>query len=271
MTVLEKQLLRPIEMPDLIRLGRIGDGGYVVPASAVERSRVLLSLGMNDEWSFDRDFLARNPASRLIGVDHSVGPALFAWWCVKRGFKVGSYTLVGNRAKAEKNRRDLAGVVEYFHIFGHPNRHIRRRVAAEPGRGRITIGELIRQAGPAAPLSLFLKMDIEGGEYDVVSHVVDNAQWIACVAAEVHDVVRRAGQCNAFMHRMLERFHVAHVHGNNFGGTAAIDDGFPCSIELTLVNRELVPQAVPSRRALPLPGLDFPNYDHWPEVPLRFD
>jgi hypothetical protein len=41
---LDRRQLRPIEHPDLIRLGLPKDGGYVVPEACVRQSTVLLSL-----------------------------------------------------------------------------------------------------------------------------------------------------------------------------------------------------------------------------------
>ena len=35
------------------------------------------SLGLCDNWKFDKDFLELNPAVSIVGVDHSVGPAFF--------------------------------------------------------------------------------------------------------------------------------------------------------------------------------------------------
>ena len=41
---------------DLVRIGRDNDGGYLVSKSDIEKSDVLIGLGINDDWSFERDF-----------------------------------------------------------------------------------------------------------------------------------------------------------------------------------------------------------------------
>ena len=75
--LLDKQQLRPFLYPALSRLGPRGDGGYVVPADQIPHCRFLISLGLCDNWKFDKDFLKLNPAVKIVGVDHTVGPVFF--------------------------------------------------------------------------------------------------------------------------------------------------------------------------------------------------
>ena len=46
---------RPMKFDDLIRVGKSFDGGYVMPSRALEASRSVLSLGVNDDWSFEEE------------------------------------------------------------------------------------------------------------------------------------------------------------------------------------------------------------------------
>ena len=41
---------------DLIRVGKKNDGGYLVSKFDVEKSDILISLGISDDWSFEEDF-----------------------------------------------------------------------------------------------------------------------------------------------------------------------------------------------------------------------
>jgi hypothetical protein len=262
--------LRPVECGGLIRLGQACDGGYVVPAAAVDQAEVLLSLGLNDEWSFDRAFLACNKRARLIAVDHTVGPGLFALKSLRCGFKVGSYSLLGNAAKLRKNRHDLSRAVDYFKLFRDPHRHIIKKVAGSTGRGQVSVADLLKIAQPAAPRSVFLKIDIEGAEYEVVGDIVDHADKISCIAGEFHNLDTGAAQFNEAVRRLQRAFHIVHIHGNNFDRRRF--DGFPPAVELTLINKALLPGAPrPSSKSYPVAGLDVPNYADRPECELRFD
>lgn len=267
---LEKQLLHPVECLDLIRLGHDRDGGYVVPAVAVDRATVLLSLGLSDEWSFDRSFLARNPGATLIGVDHSVGSVSLAWRWFRSAFKILSYSLVGNVAKLQKNKDAARNAASYFSFFRAPNCHVKKMVASSSGGGKITLPELLKFAGAEHPLSVFLKVDIEGAEYEIIGDIVENAGQINCITAEFHGLDRNASILNDAMRRLQKDFYLVHVHGNNFESFRF--EGYPRAIEVTLLNKGLV-QGVPppSRESYPLAGLDAPNFPDRPEAPLSFN
>ena len=65
--------LKPIfvDNKDLIRIGSIDDGGYVVPVETVKLSNSLLSLGISDNWDFEKDFLKKSSAY-VFAYDYSV-------------------------------------------------------------------------------------------------------------------------------------------------------------------------------------------------------
>ena len=56
--------LKPIfvDDKDLIRLGSIDDGGYVVPIETIKSSTALISFGISDNWDFEKDFLRKSSA-----------------------------------------------------------------------------------------------------------------------------------------------------------------------------------------------------------------
>ncbi|MDA9177836.1 hypothetical protein N9O17_01735, partial [Candidatus Pelagibacter sp.] len=45
-----------IKKKELVRLGSIDDGGYVLPIKDTRTSDVLISLGISDNWDFEKDF-----------------------------------------------------------------------------------------------------------------------------------------------------------------------------------------------------------------------
>ena len=53
------KILKPKYNYDLIRIGRDNDGGYLVEKKSFENTECLISLGINDDWSFEEDFLKK--------------------------------------------------------------------------------------------------------------------------------------------------------------------------------------------------------------------
>ena len=47
-----KEFLRPCGSFNLKRLGNNNDGGYLVVSESIEKSEILLSFGIHDDWSF---------------------------------------------------------------------------------------------------------------------------------------------------------------------------------------------------------------------------
>ena len=48
--------LRPLKGAELVRMGRDNDGGYLVDKRSIISSEFLLSFGIYDDWSFEKDF-----------------------------------------------------------------------------------------------------------------------------------------------------------------------------------------------------------------------
>ena len=271
MDALDRRQLRPLEHPDLIRLGLPRDGGYVVPEACVRQSAVLLSLGMKEDWAFDRAFVRLNPRARVIAVDYSVGPRWFARRLVTSLGTIAGCAFVPDRRKLRKSIAALRNAADYFRFFRGRHVHLRKRVATSDGDGDITLGTLLDHTGAGDTHSVFLKVDIEGAEYDVIADVVSRHAAFGCVVAEFHHIGRKTDAFNREIARLLERFRIVHLHGNNYSAYDPRID-FPDAVEITLVHVSLLPEsAAPLARELPRADLDRPNRPGRPDYPLRFD
>ena len=202
--MLKKSLLKPIEYPHLVRLGTKGDGGYVIPEDQIASCKLLVSLGLSDNFDFDKEFAAKNPAVRVIGVDHTIG----SWWFSRRIliyiWKIFMYAVIFNARKKRKYIERLRTYLDYFSFFKAPNVHLKRRVASVSNKLDISLGKILEQS--AAHLSLksenahegsdvltikseshflhdvFLKMDIEGAEYEIAEDIATHHERIRCIA-----------------------------------------------------------------------------------------
>ena len=61
---------------DLVRIGSDNDGGYLVSQKDIEKTQVLIGLGICDDWSFEEQFVLRNDVE-VVAYDASVN---FRFW-----------------------------------------------------------------------------------------------------------------------------------------------------------------------------------------------
>ena len=73
---IDKKILRPIKFPDLVRIGRQNDGGYVVPRSILDSINVLVSFGVGDDWSFEECIRRHKSKIKIEAYDHTISASL---------------------------------------------------------------------------------------------------------------------------------------------------------------------------------------------------
>jgi len=271
MTLLDKKQLRPLLYPTLTRLGPPGDGGYVVPADQISHCRRLISLGLSDNWKLDKEFLKLNPAVSIVAVDHTVGPAFFISGIPFCLCKILGYALLFNRAKLRRYTNRLHDYLEYFSFFRAPHTHLRKRVSSTSSVAiDITLDALLNVSAPGGKHDVFLKMDIEGSEYEIVPDIIKNHSRIRCLVAEFHRLHKRTEEFNQAMRVLAQHFSIVHIHGNNIGPYDETID-FPITVEITWVNKDILEDTlVPSTMNYPREGLDFPNSPTRPDYKLSF-
>lgn len=278
-TVPDLSRLRPNAVDDLVRIGRDRDGGYVVPSRVLTTTDVLVGLGVETDWSFEADFLARSSAKSLVAVDGTVHRRKFAGRVVSSAFDFAVRVVRRNWGSAGAafaiGKENLTILRDFTRFFGRRNHHfVSRMLMGSTGPNAITWGELRdhhwTQDGKRQ--RVFVKMDIEGSEYDVLPFLDDNSDEILCLIVEFHDLDSRAEDFHRCIERLSRAFCIVHVHGNNcaplIGATAV-----PTVLELTFLNRSQMTaaeQVTHSARSYPLADLDRPNHTPYKDYPLQF-
>ena len=64
--------LKPFLTKSLIRLGHNNDGGYIINNEILDKSKTLLTFGLSDEFSFEKDYKSLKPDNKIIVYDHTV-------------------------------------------------------------------------------------------------------------------------------------------------------------------------------------------------------
>ena len=63
------KIFRPKFEYYLKRIGKRNDGGYLVGLDSIKKTKTLISYGINDDWSFEKDFYEINDKINIISFD----------------------------------------------------------------------------------------------------------------------------------------------------------------------------------------------------------
>lgn len=257
--------LAPVRF-DLMRLGRSRDGGYVVARSSIEDSQALISLGLSNEWSFDSEFLATRRHIDYRAVDRSSGFLVHIFASLR------SISTAPIRPRAAGKR--LLVALRFLLLVPPVQRKRRRRffrkwvrVSVTDAKSDVTIRHVLESIDVKS--GLFLKMDVEGGEYELLPAVLTIAEQepdrFSGLCVEFHDMIRREEEFHFIIRRMLQTFSIVHLHANN---AVPLTTDFFDVLEISFA-RKLANEDTRVLR-LPIQGLDFPNNPEYPDFTLVF-
>lgn len=213
-----KKLFNLNKTYDLIRIGRDNDGGYLVERESLMNSKFLIGMGLNDDWSFEKDFVALNKVGVHV-YDHTVN--MLFWKAYYRNiFRQFRY-------KFQKGLlRRLLKYVQYLFFFRN-KKHYKECIGKET-----PLKKVLSRVNKSP---VFLKIDIEGSEYQILDELVLNADTISGLVIEFHDV-------NVFLDKIYKfvqdfQLQLVHIHGNNYGGQALL--GYPLVLEMTFAKNPI--------------------------------
>lgn len=241
--IVEKKLsstlyfLAPIIVADLIRIGRDNDGGYVISEISMQRAQGLLSFGVNDDWSFDQHWHKHKPRDRIHAYDGTISPS-----------------------RMTDTAKD-----SYRQFFGDRAEHFPVNIASTSGLGQASFDDTMLRMNRD---DVFVKMDIEGGEWQLTDSILAYARNITGMVIEFHHTARLRELFCGTVRRYQECFDVIHIHPNTSCGYA--EDGFPDVVEFTFLRRDLV-EGDQRRSVCHIPGLDQPNIDGTDDVALIWE
>jgi hypothetical protein len=130
-----------------------------------------------------------------------------------------------------------------------------------------------------AARNVFLKMDIEGAEYECLNELCDSGRiaQVKQLVVEFHDLAKRFDELVALIGRINATHALVHVHPNNAGGLRAQQGVLlPQYMEFTFVRRPEPERGhgrdkvigEHSRRPVPDPAVDMPTVPDRPDIVL---
>ncbi len=217
--------LRPKYQTNLIRLGSKNDGGYLVPEEVLYKTKILLSFGLNDDWSFEEDFKLKNKEVFIYSYDHTVDRKF--WY---------KYTIISffYFLKNFKNFSNIFKYLKYKNFFKlkFNNFHIKKKIVnKEYGFNEISINKIAKKFKK----DVFLKIDIENDEYRILDEIKNFKQLLGFVI-EFHYVDLNYKIIKDFLSKN-SNFKIVHIHPNNMGGLDT--EGFPTTLEISFINTKL--------------------------------
>ena len=258
------KFLKPyfIKKEELTRLGSIDDGGYVLPIKDIKLSDVLISLGISDNWDFEKDFSKRSKVN-VIAYDNSINNN---FWISK--FKKDLIKFIKLKIFKPKKIYKMFQYIDFisFFKFNKKNNFFLKKIGN--CEDCINIQEIISYH-VSKDQKIFFKIDIEGSEYEILDQIISNQEKIQGIVIEFHNVTRNFDTIKEFLSKIKNNLNLVHIHANNYS-TKQVND-FPEALELTISNINLNNYDFDKSRDYPIKNLDFPNSKRSPDIKIDFD
>lgn len=207
----------------LIRLGSPRDGGYLIDKRLL--SNDLLSFGISSNWQFEKDWKhCSTRDSKIAAFDGSIGAAKFLTNALASSSRLYKPGLM---------KRNWFVLYDYFRFLKRQTMFERKFVTHEVIDERHeTFSNALWNYGLEHPV--FLKMDIEGGEYDLLDVILEHQKSIAGMAIEFHNPLTNIKSITAFVTGL--DLNITNVHINNCLPKDN-DNSVEPSIEISLTNQ----------------------------------
>jgi len=253
--------LKPIFSPrkNLIRLGPKRDGGYVIDKRIIRKTNYIITCGLSDDWNFEKDFLKRNSKATVLAFDHTVNSS---FW-IKRLLKDFLHFFLLKKLSFWKIK-NIFNYYDYLLFFKKKNKHFKIKVGKKNSYNKeITINKILDNKK-----NVLLKVDIEGGEYEILKDIKKNYKKINCLIVEFHSIKKNLKKINNFINQIKD-LRIIHIHGNNINNLDKY--GLPYSLELTFINTKLFKFFnKKNNNDYPIKNLDYPSVKRNKDIKLRF-
>ena len=243
------KIFKPEKPFKLIRLGSKNDGGYLVEEYSIKVSEILLSLGISDNWEFEKDFLKR--VESVIAIDNR----LDFKFLIKK-FISSLLTL-----NIKNSYLFFLKIYEFNSLFKKSKiSYLKKYVSNKNTNGNIDFSTIFNKFKIQSK-DIFIKIDIEGSEYRILDEILNIQSRICGLIIEFHDTDLHYEKVENFIKKI--DLNLAHIHANNFSHINKDND--PTVLEMTFTRN-----TVENGSVLLPNNLDSPNNPNLNEILLRF-
>ena len=226
--------LIPYENKNLIRLGNDFDGGYLVDEQTVHDSQYLISIGIGYDWSFEKHFYKLKKC-KIFSYDGSVGLKFFS---AKIKHRLKSFLKIPTINYFKKTIWWIFLPLRFYYFFSnlgfiHKKKHqelfVTNDSLSKKQENNISIDKIFNNLPIDA--KVFLKIDVEGAEYQLLESIIKVQSRLTSLAIEFHNLDHdRYLELESF----IDSFDLvlSHTHVNISG---KINNNTASVIELTFV------------------------------------
>lgn len=252
----EFHFLKPIFDSSLIRVGSDFDGGYVVSHKLFSRTTKLISIGYGWNSKFEKSVLRKYSSIEIQLFDDEANllSCLNPWYKFPRFF-FGS--LAHGKIVWLKDFYWYQSTLDFLRLYFQNWSRLKYRnfrIVSNPNKKKeIGINQIILKQKLVE--NIYLKIDIEGSEYDIIEEIVQAKHNILGITIEFHDVSLRKQEFILAVKRLQSKFHINHIHPNNH---RSVIDNFPDVIEISFISKNEIEMS-PTFRAHAYLDVDSPN------------
>lgn len=230
----------PSTIKDPIRIGCDSDGGYIVPKMILDHCDDLLSFGLGENWSFDRAWKKIKPDSKIHMYD-------------------GTVSLNSMKDYYRAQYQDFFGTSTT--VFHYQENVGKKEVNPAQTEFATTLERLFSKR-------VMLKMDIEGGEFQILNDILAHRDIIPAMVVEIHFANYHRENFKQTIDKIKEFYELVHTHGNNH--TVLGPDGSCDCFEFTFIRKDLCDNTT-KRYKFYLDDLDFSNVPGLDDYEFYFD
>lgn len=250
--------LRPYCVDSKVRVGKSRDGGYVFENKSLDDFEILYSYGVGWDVSFEKALYRRHKKPSRI-----FDPTLF---------DVGSIPIFAKRRMLSLLKY-FANVMVWTPLLmalkvSHQITFYNEGLGASKKYKYDSFPNHVKRFGDVGK-KILLKMDIEGGEYDVLKdekfiNALDN---VVQIVIEFHDADSRFAELKSIVESLNKKFTVVHFHGNNYCGVFELNGRqIPKAFEITFLNNKYVKVKKFDLSPMPVPEIDYPCQPNVPDI-----
>lgn len=251
--------LKPYASKDLIRIGCKSDGGYVVNKEILNKSKNLITLGLSDEFSFEKHYSQLFPTNNILVYDHTVNKNFWVKNIINWFFHF---------IRNFKNFKRIFRFFDYYLFFRKEKiNHFKLKIVSKTtnSKNSISIEDIINK-NKIIPNETILKIDIDMDEYRILEDILEY-DFLSIVIEFSHTDLLMDKILN-FVEK-LKNYKIIHIHGNNFDPPDK--NGNPIYLEITYANSKYIDISTEHiDYNLPLKEIDFPNDTKKEEIPIKF-